>query len=325
MVTSGSQTTASGLGSGMTIGIACVGDDPVAAIIAAVLGAELVGRGAIGGFAVLAILDAAGDFHYICVQRGGVSALIIPPAWTSAKIAALISSGPDRPEPLIQFLPGKSGHGLVTGHRLPNTIGADGVALNVAALRLIEAGRPPEEAVDKVLRSSPEADAGLIAVSRDGTTGFANSARVARRPDLGAAHRFEHGRGYALLHNSIFGNVASCAALAAILGDLAWARLTNTPGDHAFVELAQPVPLRMSDYDRVQVDDEDCIIAIESANPALFAAPHASRTIAAAPAIVVRNGQRIGIAMTDLYGRIADGLAHPLERRVDRTLLMRRQ
>jgi hypothetical protein len=29
--------------------------------------------------------------------------------------------------------------------------------------------------------------------------------------------------------------------------------------------------------------------------------------------------------MTDLYALIADGSAHPLERRVDRTVLMRRQ
>ena len=309
----------------MTIGIACVGNDPVAAIIAAVLGAELAGRGAIGGFAVLAILDAAGKFHDICVQRGGVSALIIPPAWTSAKAAALISSGPDRPEPLIQFLPGKSSHGLVTGHRLPNTIGADGVALNVAALRLIEAGQAPQQAVDYVLQSAPEADAGLIAVSSDGTIGFANTARVARRPDLGAAHRFERGCGYALLHNSIFGNVASCTALAAILGDLTWARLTRTPSDHALLQLEQPVPLRASDCDQMIVGEADQILAIESANPALFTAPHASRTIVAAPTPVLRNGQRIGVAMTDLYAHIADGLAHPLQRRVDRTLLMRRQ
>jgi hypothetical protein len=325
LVTLGWQATASRLDDGMTIGIACVGDDPVAAIVAAVLGAELIGRGAIGGFAVLAVLDAAGEFHHSCVQRGGVSALVIPPAWRSAKVAALISSGPDRPEPLIQFLPGKSGHGLVTGHRLPNTIGADGVALNVAALRLIEAGRAPQDAVDDVLRSAPEIDAGLIAVNSSGTIGFANSARVARRPDLGAAHRFAHGRGYALLHNSIFGNVTSCPHLAAILGDLAWARLTNTPGDHALLQLERPVPLRASDCDRVVLDDEDRIVAIESGNPALFAATDASRTVAAAPTMIVRNGERVGAAMADLYARIADGSAHPLARRVDCMLLMRRQ
>jgi hypothetical protein len=319
------RATASGLDDGMTIGIACVGDDPVAAVTAAVLGAELAGRGAIGGFAVLAVLDAAGEFHHIGVQTGGVSALVIPPAWASAKVAALISSGPDRPEPLIQFLPGKSGHGLVTGHRLPNTIGADGIALNIAALRLIETGRAPQDAVDDVLQSAPETDAGLIAVNSGGTIGFANSARVARRPDLGAAHRLEHGRGYALLHNSIFGNVASCAALATILGDLAWASLTSTPGDHALVRLELPVPLHASDCDRVLIDDEDRIVAIESANPALLAATAASRTVAAAPTMIVRNGQRVGGAMTDLYARIADGSAHPLERRVDRTVLMRRQ
>src|SRR5690606_41564886 len=116
----------------MTIGIAASGPRAGAAVRAAVLGAELLGRGAIGGFAVFAVLDGQGRYRHCETQRGGIGALDIPPAWLEARAAAVISSGPDRPEPLVQFLPGASGLGLVTGHRLPDRPGAVGVALNQA-------------------------------------------------------------------------------------------------------------------------------------------------------------------------------------------------
>ncbi|MPT29156.1 MAG: hypothetical protein E2602_20150, partial [Achromobacter sp.] len=89
----------------MTIGIAAYGSNAGAAVRAAALGAELLGHGAIGGFAVFAVLDEAGRVHHAACQRGGVTTLDLPPAWLRARHAALIESGPDRPEPLAQFLP----------------------------------------------------------------------------------------------------------------------------------------------------------------------------------------------------------------------------
>ncbi|WP_411469434.1 DUF6963 family protein, partial [Achromobacter xylosoxidans] len=44
----------------MTIGIAAYGPNAGAAVRAAALGAELLGHGAIGGFAVFAVLDEQG-------------------------------------------------------------------------------------------------------------------------------------------------------------------------------------------------------------------------------------------------------------------------
>src|SRR6218665_1545674 len=121
--------------SSMTIAIAASGSRAGAAVRDAVLGAELLGRGAIGGFAVLALLSGDGQLHHCMTQRGGASCLDMPDpslpppgmpqrggascrdmpdAWLAAPTAAAISSGPDRPEPLVQFLPGAAGIGLVT-------------------------------------------------------------------------------------------------------------------------------------------------------------------------------------------------------------------
>ncbi|MCD0502879.1 DUF6963 family protein, partial [Bordetella petrii] len=142
----------------MTIGIAASGPRAGAAVRAALLGAELLGRGAIGGFAVYAVLDQDGVLHHCQTQRGGVGQLDMPSAWLDARVAAAISSGPDRPEPLAQFLPGANGVGLVTGHRLPNRAGRDGVPLNQAVLARLARGQEPRQAVDAVMTANPEVD-----------------------------------------------------------------------------------------------------------------------------------------------------------------------
>ena len=95
----------------MTIGVAAAGAQAGAAVFDAVLGAELLGRGAIGGFVVFAVLDEQGRLQYRTTQRGGVTALDLPASWRDARVAAVISSGPDRPEPLTQFLAGADGLG----------------------------------------------------------------------------------------------------------------------------------------------------------------------------------------------------------------------
>ena len=182
----------------MTIGVAAAGAQAGAAVFDAVLGAELLGRGAIGGFVVFAVLDEQGRLQYRTTQRGGVTALDLPASWRDARVAAVISSGPDRPEPLTQFLAGADGLGLITGHRLPNQPGADGRPLNRMALDLMAEGAPPQQAVDAVLAAHPEWDAGLIALHAQDGLGLGNSARAARRDDLGAFQRQgQQGRGAA--------------------------------------------------------------------------------------------------------------------------------
>lgn len=305
----------------MTIGIAASGPRAGAAVHAAVLGAELLGRGAIGGFAVFAILDEQGEYRYCETQRGGVAALDIPPAWLQARIAAVISSGPDRPEPLAQFLPGASGVGLVTGHRLPNRTGPDGTPLNRAVLARMANGQPPQQAIDEVLAAMGQADAGLIALTADGRLGWGNSQRAARRTDLGFAHRAAAAGNLAILHNSIYATEHE-ATLADMLAELAWAELNGAPAPWRFLTLAARVPLRPGPCDRVHIDPSGTITALESADPHVPALTRRG-TVVYLGAEIWQDGRPAGHAITELYADVADGAARPVETLAGRTLLMR--
>jgi hypothetical protein len=290
----------------MTIGIAASGPHAGAAVRAAIVGAELLGRGAIGGFAVFAVLDEKGELRHCVTQRGGITQLAIPPAWLAAPIAAAISSGPDRPEPLIQFLPGATGIGLVTGHRLPNRPGRDGTPLNQAVLALLAAGRTPRQAVDSVLGAHPESDAGLIAIGANGELAMGNSARVQRRDDLGSYQGELASCRLAMLHNSIYAR----SPLADDIAQLAWAHLSGQPAALRLLTLAAPVSLRAAGRDRVMIDAAGNIVALETADPNLPAIERRS-TVVYLGAEVWRDGRAVGRIATELYAEIAGGRVLP--------------
>ena len=101
----------------MTIGIAAFGPKAGAGIIAGLGAVEKIGRGAIGGFVSLVVLTDDGRLLRASVQVGGSEALFseeLPPEIAQAQCAGLISSGPNRPEPLSQFITAKIGVGIVT-------------------------------------------------------------------------------------------------------------------------------------------------------------------------------------------------------------------
>ena len=116
-----------------------------------------------------------------------------------------MSSGPNRPSPLAQFTPGDPRVGLVTGHRLPNTVGAGGTPLNEEVLALMRAGAAPAEAVAQVADDNPTVDGGLIALSLDGRICAKDTAYVARFPDRNEAvlGPSQNGCVVAVLHNAI--------------------------------------------------------------------------------------------------------------------------
>lgn len=295
----------------MTIGVAASGERAGAAVQAAVLGAELLGRGAIGGFAVFAILDADGHVHHRVTQRGGIEALNLPESWLMAHHAAAISSGPDRPEPLTQFLPGLNGIGLVTGHRLPNSLDCNGRPVNHAVLTRLAAGDEPQEAVDGVLSQCPQIDAGLIAINFSGQVGIGNSERVRRRADGGYAVRETQGSRVALMYNSIFSN----EPLAERLVDLAWSCLTGEPMGIRLLFMRDTVPVQIAVRDRVYVDATGTITCIESPNIRL------QSTLERATAIYLgseiwHGDELIGHAATELitavnHGRISTTAGSP--------------
>lgn len=166
------------------------------------------------------MLRAGGEPVSLDCQRGGLEAIragaeqLVQTA--QATVAAVITSGPDRPEPLSQFLAaGRAG--LVTGHRLPNLATVEGPSAGRAALALLAQGLSADEAVARVLRSNPDIDAGLIAVTPT-DLGLANSAHVEGRDDLGRALIMAEDRryGFGLLHNSIAPAEGLAQAVAAV-------------------------------------------------------------------------------------------------------------
>lgn len=219
----------------MTIGIAVSGTGATAAALAALAAVEAVGRGAIGGFVSLVAVTETGQIAAASTQRGGSAALwdgrTPPPGFGSARLAALMSSGPDRPQPLRQFTPGDAQAGLVTGHRLPNMPTVTGAPPNLTALQGLAAGRSPADAIAAALAADPDFDAGLIAIDLLGRIALANTPAVEARDDAGAAlvEDARTGLSIAVLHNSIHPHRA--------LADLAVAAAVDraAPADRADV------------------------------------------------------------------------------------------
>ncbi|SNS07316.1 hypothetical protein SAMN04488078_1003128 [Antarctobacter heliothermus] len=176
------------------------------AALAGLEAVEAVGRGAIGGFVSLSAILPDGSLHDLGVQRGGAQAMLADPSFAAlaeARLAVLMSSGPDRPEPLSQFTPCAANAGLMTGHRLPNMPGPDGQPPNLVALQALREGRTPQDAISLALDAAPDLDAGLIAISTAGEVALGNSASVAARDDIGQALVVEPDLSVAVLHNSI--------------------------------------------------------------------------------------------------------------------------
>ena len=193
------------------------------AALAGLEAVEAVGRGAIGGFVSLTVLAPDGAVHDLGVQRGGARAMLAEPqlaALRDARLAVLMSSAPDRPEPLSQFTPGAADAGLMTGHRLPNMPGLNGTPPNLVALQALREGLSPAQAIDRALADAPDLDAGLIAMTPSGELAIGNSASVAERPDIGEALVVEPGLSIAVLHNSILPHEA--------LADLAVSAIHDT-------------------------------------------------------------------------------------------------
>lgn len=288
----------------MTIGIGATGQNAGLAVFRALAAAERVGQGAIGGFAVFAAIDGEGRLHRAETQRGGATTLFVsgettgtgpPEEIAAAPVAALISSGPDRPPPLAQFLAADPAGGLVTGHRLPNTPGADGAAVNAAVLAAMAAGQPAAAALAAVLDANPEADVGMIALDRAGGIAAGNSRLVAARPDLGAASlKGAAGAAVEVLHNSI----RPVASLAPLVAEIAMQILSPPPAPigHALVEAGTPLVLARAS--RVLVDEAGTALQVEVTAPSMLAG---EQCCAAVPlgAEIVCNGAVIGVAAAE--------------------------
>ncbi|MEM7041818.1 MAG: hypothetical protein AAF543_03295 [Pseudomonadota bacterium] len=297
----------------MTIGIAVRGPGAGLAAFRALAAVEKVGRGAIGGFVSFVAITAGGELLRADTQRGGTTTLFIegemtgiepPPEIANAPLAGLMSSGPDRPAPLDQFTPAASGVGIVSGHRLPNMPGADGVALNQAVLARMKAGASATEAGRVILERHPEADAGIIALRLDGEPFAGNTAHTAKRSDLGRALSYDPttGAAVAVLHNAIHPHQALAELAASVALDA-----INPPDCADFsIEIAAGTPLSLGDANAIYIDDNGSVVGI-TVTQASWLGPGQDGAVIDFAARVQRGGQTIGHVITEPYCVVRNG------------------
>jgi hypothetical protein len=298
----------------MTIGIGACGPNAGRAVFEALRAAERVGRGAIGGFATYAAITADGRLLRHETQRGGSQTLFIDGESTgvdpsgevaSATAAAVISSGPERPTPLSQFLTADPKGGLVSGHRLPNGISVDGRALNVEVLEELIAGRTAREAVDRIIGRNPEADVGLIAVDLRGGAWSRNSSRVQRRPDLGHG-RLEDGNAGAaveVLHNAIRPH----PSLAVLVAAVAMEAMVGAAQPAGWITINAGVPLVLGEAAAVHCDRTMVAQKVITTDPTIVKGPHACAAIYIHSAVIV-DGTRVGLTMFEPIVTVIDGI-----------------
>lgn len=291
----------------MTIGIAAHGPNAGAAILNALSAAERVATGAIAGFVSLAAIGSDGLLRRAEIQRGGGAALLaggVAAEILASPVAALMSSGPDRPTPLAQFTPGDAAVGLVTGHRFPNMPGTAGIPLNDDVLRRMAAGDPPDAAVAETLAANPSSDAGLIAIGRDGRIGLGNTAYLEGFPDLGRSLMrldTDPAVAVAVLHNAI----APRASLAALVAELALGAMDAVLAADGVLSIEAGIPIRTAPTCTLYVDAVwrvTCIdLVVETAIPFRLSAGYG-------PMAPVRlDGAVIGFASEEPYLVVENG------------------
>lgn len=294
----------------MTIGIGAAGPRAGLAVFRALRAAERVGTGAIGGFATFAAIDTDGRLHRAETQRGGTATLFTegeftgaepPPAIAEAPFAAVISSGPDRPAPLSQFLAADPRAGLVTGHRLPNTIGREGIPLNEAVLARLARGLPAATALREVLEAEPDLDAGMIALGPASGIAALDSARVASRPDLGAARAQAGDAAVEIIHNAI----RPRRSLAPLLAEIALNQMApDRPSGQVTVRAGTPVAQGAAN--RVLVDGADRVTLVETTDARILTGRHNCAAVYLG-AQVVRDGTVLGTTLAEPNVMVEDG------------------
>lgn len=239
----------------MTIGIATFGPQAGHGAIAALQAVERVGRGAIGGFVSFVALTGDGRLLRATTQTGGAGALFIgdpPEAIATAPLAGLISSGPNRPEPLSGFVAADSAVGFVTGHRMPQTRTPEGIPLNEHVLEAMKAGADPQTAVDQVIARYPDMDAGFLACAVDGRMGLGSMPSVMARGDQGSDLLDTGGPAAraASIHNAIHPH----RLIATLANEIALDTMLRPTRILGWITIEAGIPLGQSAHAEIHVD-----------------------------------------------------------------------
>lgn len=251
----------------MTIGIAATGPWAGAGVLAGLRAVEAVGRGAIGGFVSLAVLTADQKLLRAEIQNGGTGALLNgspPEEILRAPYAALISSGPDRPTPLSQFIAAAPFVGIVTGHRFPHVSTEEGHALNGLILDAMRQKTAAQDAIDALISAHPGFDAGFIALSTEGDMGLGNMPLVMRLAHQGAEtnHCTETGARVAILHNAIHPS----KAIAIVASEVALDEIRRRGTRVRTITVVAGLALSFGDEPEIQVDGKFEVIRVAHPN-----------------------------------------------------------
>ena len=284
----------------MTIGIGAYGPDAGRAVYDALAAAEKVGAGAIGGFVTCAAIGENGKELRSETQRGGTSTLFTegettgvepPDDFAAARVAGVISSGPDRPAPLAQYVPADPRGGLVTGHRIPPTTGVNGKPMNWDVLERLVAGESAARAVNEVVGANPEGDCGLIAINVKGGAHCRNTERVLRRPDVGTALRRDEASGavVAVLHNAI----RPWPVLAELVAAVALDTMVGVGEPAGWVTIEAGTPIGMGPENAVHCDAAGVAERVTTTDPAIGERGELGAAIYLASAVYV-GGELVG-------------------------------
>ena len=294
----------------MTIGIAAAGPNAGLAIYRSLRAAERIGSGSIGGFATFAAITADGRLLRHATQRGGTATLFLDgeatgvepdPEISAATSAAVISSGPERPE-LEKLVSADGEAGLVTGHRMPITVGAAGMPVNENVLKLMREGRSAKDAIDAVIDGNPEIDAGLIAVDRHGRLYGRNTARVLRRPDLAEGRAERDGASVTVFYNAIrpwkvIADVVTAIALDTMLG---------LPKPDGYITVTAGVPVIGGSETAIYVDDGNIALHVTTNEHFRLTGPQICTGIYLGSPIY-REGKLLGHTMLETLMSFDDG------------------
>lgn len=297
----------------MTITIAACGPCAGRAVFEGLRHCERIGRQSIGGFVALAAIGRDGLVLRAETQRGGSGTLFIegelsgaePPDELAEAIAAgLISSGPDRPEPLSQFMPANGKAGLVAGHRLPNARSVDGRPLNSEVLDLMEGGMGAEAAVDAVMSRNPESDCGLIAVDLLGGVAARNSARVLGRPDVHVAKRHDATIGATVI--AMQNAIRPYEIVAEVAAAIAFDVMRGEPARDGWVQLDAGIALRLGEAAAVRCDRDLRGLEVVTTDPTLVQGLQTGSAIYLG-SMVYRDGVAVGRTLSEMICVIEDG------------------
>lgn len=308
-----------------TIAIVAVGPNAGQAVFHALQQAEKISWGSIGG---IAVMDVMLDDGTICSfqnnGRGGTTTLFVegeetgvppPPEIAAARIAAVISTGPRNPVDLgeqpcnQEYSTGKNGVGMVVGHRIPDSRGHDGHPVNARVMQLMDQGTSPAEALSLVLEANPNVDAGLIAVSADGTMAMQNTERVEQRTDY--AHSRGEDRVTGAKIQTILNEIHPPQAVAQLVVNTALEVMGSHQEPDLQILVQSGLKVEYGPFNLVEVDDELVVTRIVTdvenhlEGEVWAALPYISSA-------VMQNGQLIGYTINEPLARVQDGTIESL-------------